>query len=262
MLPTINILGLDYPMYMLMIILGIAIAILIANNYFRKFNDISKEDVFYSMIYALIGVIVGAKVLYIITIIPDLIKNFSQYNIMDLLKGGFVFYGGLIGGIVGLYIYVKQFKLQFKSLFLTLMPVVPLIHAFGRIGCFCAGCCYGCEYDGIGHIIFHNSEVAPNNIPLFPVQLVESGINIIIFIILLLTYKKYIGTYKTVALYTTLYGISRFSLEFFRGDYERGIFFGISTSQWISIVIILIGIILFINKSILKNIRRRKTNEK
>ena len=165
---------------------------------------------------------------------------------MQMFKGGFVFYGGLLGGILGVYIYAKQFKISFKSLLLTLLPIVPLIHAIGRIGCLCAGCCYGMEYDGFGAIVFHNSVLAPNNVPLFPMQIVEAICNLIIFIILLCTYKKFLGTYKTLGLYLILYSIVRFILEFFRGDLIRGIYFSLSTSQWISIILLIFGIAIFI----------------
>ena len=149
-------------------------------------------------------------------------------------------------GIIGIFIYAKQFKIPFKTLMLILIPVVPLIHAIGRIGCLFAGCCYGMEYNGFGAITFHNSLFAPNNVPLFPTQIIESICNIGIFAILLVTYKKYLVTYKTIGLYFILYAIVRFILEFFRGDLIRGIYFSLSTSQWISILLVVFGIGIFI----------------
>ena len=71
----------------------------------------------------------------------------------------------------------------------------------------------------------------------------------IIFLILFITYKKFKGTFKTCALYCILYSITRFTLEFFRGDVERGIIIGLSTSQWISIILFIIGIILIIKEN-------------
>ena len=249
MLPYINIFGFQIPSYGLLIFIGVAIGAIIAIKYFAKFFDVPKEDVFYAILYGIIGVIIGAKLLYIITNIPFLVSNYNNLDLLDtisqMLKGGFVFYGGLIGGVLGVFIYSKQFKISFKSLFLILIPVVPLVHSIGRIGCLCAGCCYGMEYHGFGAITFHNSIIAPNDVPLFPIQIVEAICLLIIFIILLVTYKRFLGTYKTIGLYCILYGIVRFVLEFFRGDLIRGIFFGLSTSQWISIAIVVIGIVLF-----------------
>lgn len=253
MLPYINIFGYNIATYGLIIFIGIFIGAIISIFYFTKFFNIKKEDVFYCILYAVIGVGIGAKLLYIITNIPFLIENYQTLDLyntfLQMLKGGFVFYGGLIGGILGVFIYSKQFKISFKELLLILLPVVPLIHSIGRIGCLCAGCCYGMEYHGFGAITFHDSLLAPNDVPLFPMQVVEAICNFIIFIVLLVTYKKFLGTYKTVGLYLVLYSIVRFTLEFFRGDLIRGIYFSLSTSQWISIVLFIIGIAIFVRES-------------
>lgn len=259
MLPYINIFGYNIATYGLIIFIGIFIGAIISIFYFTKFFNIKKEDVFYCILYAVIGVGIGAKLLYIITNIPFLIENYQTLDLyntfLQMLKGGFVFYGGLIGGILGVFIYSKQFKISFKELLLILLPVVPLIHSIGRIGCLCAGCCYGMEYHGFGAITFHDSLLAPNDVPLFPMQVVEAICNFIIFIVLLVTYKKFLGTYKTVGLYLVLYSIVRFTLEFFRGDLIRGIYFSLSTSQWISIVLFIIGIAIFVRES--KNFNKR-----
>ena len=250
MLPTINIFGFEVASYGLIIFIGIIIGGIIAIQYFSKFNELKKDDVLFAILYAVIGLGIGAKLLYILTNIPFLIENYQSLDLwptlIQMFKGGFVFYGGLLGGILGVYIYAKQFKIPFKSLLLTVLPVVPLIHAIGRIGCLCAGCCYGMEYDGFGAIVFHNSMLAPNNVPLFPMQIIEAICNLIIFIILLCTYKKFLGTYKTLGLYLILYSIVRFILEFFRGDLIRGIYFSLSTSQWISIILLISGMAIFI----------------
>ena len=261
MLPYINIFGYNIATYGLIIFIGIFIGSIISLFYFTKFFSIKKEDVFYCILYAVIGLGIGAKLLYIITNIPFLIENYQTLDLYDtflqMLKGGFVFYGGLIGGILGVFIYSKQFKISFKELLLILLPVVPLIHGIGRIGCLCAGCCYGMEYHGFGAITFHNSLLAPNDIPLFPMQIVEAICNFIIFIILLVTYKKFLGTYKTVGLYLVLYSIVRFTLEFFRGDLIRGIYFSLSTSQWISIVLFIVGLGLWGHSFSSKNLDKR-----
>lgn len=256
MLPYINILGIMVPTYGLLAFIGIIVAICFGVFYFSKFYDIKKEDIFYASMFAIIGIGVGAKLLYIITILPELIENFNSLNwktlIPRILQGGFVFYGGLIGGVVGLYVYSKSFEISFKKLCMILIPVVPIFHSIGRIGCLLAGCCHGIEYHGFGSITFYNTELAPIGIPLFPIQIVESLCNLIIFIIILLTYKKFKGTYKTVAIYTTLYSVVRFVLEFYRGDVGRGIIV-LSTSQWISIVLFIVGITLFIYEKKIKN---------
>lgn len=247
MLPYINIFGKQIATYGLIIVLGIIIGSIVAILYFSKFNKIKKDDVLYSILYGIIGIVVGAKILYLLTNIQLLIRSKDIVStFLQMLSGGFVFYGGLIGGILGIFIYAKQFKIEFKPLLLTIVPTIPLVHSIGRIGCLLAGCCYGMEYNGIGAITFHNSLIAPNEISLFPIQIIECICNLLIFMILTITYKKDTGTYKTVGLYCILYSIVRFTLEFFRGDLIRGIYFGLSTSQWISILLLILGIIIFI----------------
>jgi phosphatidylglycerol:prolipoprotein diacylglycerol transferase len=253
MLPTINVFGREFGTYGIIVFIGIAIGVFAATQYFSKYNNLKKDDVIYCSLYAVIGTAIGAKLLYIITNIPFLIQNYKNLElkstIESMFRGGFVFYGGLIGAILGIYIYAKQFKVSFKSLLLTAIPVVPLIHSIGRIGCLFAGCCYGMEYNGFGHIIFHDTPFAPTNIPLFPTQILESICNLIIFIILYKIYKKFAGTYKIITLYCILYSIVRFFIEFFRGDSIRGIFLNISTSQWISILLLFVGIYLHTSKT-------------
>lgn len=253
MLPYISIFGYEIATYGLIIFIGFFIGGIVAIQYFTKFFDIRKEDVIYCILYSIIGVGIGGKLLYIITNIPFLLENYNNLDLyntfLQMLRGGFVFYGGLIGGILGIFIYSKQFKISFKSLILILAPVIPLVHAIGRIGCLCAGCCYGMEYSGFGAITFHNSFIAPNEVQLFPMQIVESICNLVIFFVLLLTYKRFLGTYKTIGLYLILYSIIRFILEFFRGDLIRGIYFSLSTSQWISIILFILGIVILKKKN-------------
>lgn len=249
MLPIINVFGHNVAIYSLMILIGLIFGILFAVFYFTKFYNIKKEDVFYCSLFAMIGAMVGGKALYIITNIPNVIKyHLTIKQFFDAFTGGFVFYGGLIGGFLGTLIYSKVFKISLKELLLIIIPAIPLVHAFGRIGCFCAGCCYGMEYHGIGHVVFTNTDYAPLNVPLFPTQLVESFLNFLIFLVILITYKKFINTYKSIGIYCILYSIVRFILEFFRGDKIRGFIFGISTSQLISIFLFLAGILIFVHE--------------
>ncbi len=265
MLPYINILEIKIPTYGMMAFVGITVAICFGVFYFSKIHTIKKEDIFYASMYAVIGAGIGAKLLYILTILPDIIKNFDVLDwktlIPKLLQGGFVFYGGLIGGILGVYIYSKISKNSFKSLANILTSVFPIFHSIGRIGCLLAGCCHGREYNGFGSITFYNTELAPIGVPLFPMQIVESICNLIIFIIILLTYKRFKGTYKTIALYLVLYSVVRFVLEFYRGDVTRGIIV-LSISQWISIAVFIIGIVLFIYDKRLININENNNIKK
>jgi phosphatidylglycerol:prolipoprotein diacylglycerol transferase len=101
----------------------------------------------------LVGLLFGSKILYAITVIPEVVEYFSlvkEYPIETFfyLIGGFVFYGGLIGSLLFLKMFTIQFDQPFWNYIGLFVPVIPLAHGFGRIGCFMAGCCYGMEYHG------------------------------------------------------------------------------------------------------------------
>ncbi len=170
---------------------------------------------------------VGAKILYLITILPDLIEHFQEIftsleAINLLFTNGFVFYGGLIGAVLAMWWYTHHFKMDFWQSVELLIPSVPLVHAFGRIGCFCGGCCYGIPFDPPIGIAFTNSPVAPNGIPLFPVQLVEAGLNFLLFFFLLWFAGKPRPQGRILGAYVIAYAVIRFVLEFLRYDYEQG----------------------------------------
>lgn len=267
MLPTITILNKTIAMYGLMIVLGILIGVGIAVIR-RKPYHYDKDDILFASSYAGIGLVLGAKLLYIITVLPQIIENWDILssdinNFYYILSGGFVFYGGLIGAAIGFSIYCRQYHLNIKKMLDFFAPIIPIIHGFGRVGCFLAGCCYGIAYEGPLHIIFEHSPVAPNGISLFPIQLVESASNFIAGILLLIYSKPNRRPGKTIGLYIIYYAIMRFIYEFLRGDIVRGQFFNISTSQWISFLLLPIGAYLCFevkkkNYSDMKNINLTK----
>ncbi len=205
--------------------------------------------------YAIIGLLFGAKILYMFTVLPQFITNITNnpyayptlYDSFMFLFGGLVFYGGLLGACLGLFIYVKLHPLgnDFNRLLELYTPVAPLVHAIGRIGCFMAGCCYGISCDCAVCVRFNFNKYVPelSDTPRFPVQLVESAYNFIIFIIILLYQRKLRkndnkALLSSAELYLILYPVVRFILEFFRGDTIRGVWGVLFTSQIISLLIV------------------------
>ncbi len=188
--------------------------------------------------YALIGGLLGSKLLFLAVSLKQIIA--LRPPIEAIIKGGFVFYGGLIGGFLGILIYAKQFKMELMP-FLELFAVpLPLGHAFGRIGCFIGGCCYGIPYDGFGCKVYHAaSDInTPLETPLLPVQLISSAGLFCLFVALLNVFMRSKKKGAAFYGYAFAYPVLRFSVEFLRGDTERGIFFGLSTAQWVSLTIV------------------------
>lgn len=232
--------------YGLMIALGVIAAYVVA-EYRAKKMGLNHDIIFNLTIWCALGGILGAKLLFYITTLPDIIADPSiMLNVFD----GFVVYGGIIGGIFSGYLFCKKNDLDFLEYFDLVMPSIALAQGIGRIGCVFAGCCYGHETDGSFHIIFNGSDYAPNGIPLLPTQYISSGLNILHFIVLIWFAKHKKANGQVASLYLILYGIGRFILEFYRGDLERGSVGTLSTSQFISIFIVIAGIILFVERQI------------
>ena len=229
--------------YGLMIGIGILCALLVAVKRTKKRNlDV---DIVYNLgFWALVFGFIGAKLLYCIIEI----HTFLNDPIQILSASGFVVYGGIIGGILAAVIYCKFKKVSFLQYFDLIAPSVALAQGFGRIGCFLAGCCYGRETDSFIGVVFHNSTNAPNGVKLIPTQLFSSAGDFSLALILILYARKVRNKGRVGALYLILYSVGRFIIEFFRNDY-RGSIGVISTSQFISLIILVIGIIMFfINK--------------
>ncbi len=228
--------------YGLMIAIGVLSAYLLTEYRAKKLN-LEHEKVFSLVIWCATGGLLGAKLLYYITQIPEIIKDPS---ILWKVTDGFVVYGGIIGGIFAGFLFCKKYKLNFLTYFDLAMPSIALAQGFGRIGCFLSGCCYGLETNCALGIVFHNSEYAPNGVRLIPTQLISSGLDFLHCFLLLFYAKRKKADGQVAALYLICYSIGRFILEYFRGDLVRGNVGRFSTSQFISIFLFIIGIVFFV----------------
>lgn len=247
------------PLYGPVFLIGFIIAYLIALKLAPKYG-VGGEDLTFCTVYAGIGLLVGAKVMYFLSKLPNIIMKFDVY--MELFEldwmaalnyafGGLVFYGGLIGAVLGGYRYCHHFKLPFVPYVDIYAPLIPMIHGFGRIGCFLGGCCYGIEYHGFGSVQFPYNEFVPelDDVPRVPVQLLEAGMNFIFSgILFLLIKKKKFKPGQAMGVYLIYYTVARFLLEMLRGDKTRGEWGLFSTSQLISLLLLPLGIILIRGK--------------
>lgn len=211
-------------------------------DYRGKKKGLNTDIIFGILWCAVVGGMLGARLLYYIVELPSIIKDVS---ILWDFGTGYVVYGGIIGGVLVSYIYCRIKKVHFMEYFDLVMPAVALAQGFGRIGCFFAGCCYGRETDLPFGIVFHNSDIAPNGVKLIPTQLISSAGNFIFAILLMIYARKKRQDGKVAAMYLFLYSVGRFIIEFFRDDYRGSIGF-LSTSQLISIFIFALGMILYI----------------
>ena len=258
MYPTIDLGIVRIPLYITLFLIGFVLMVVWARKIAERYNY-PKADILYLSLYSGIGILIGAKIMYFVSKLPIIIPNFDVYieywktnptGALNYSFGGLVFYGGLIGALLAYLFYCKWFKVDFGSLINIISPVIPLVHSFGRIGCFLGGCCYGIEYHGKFAVQFPENEFVEglNACERFPVQLLEAFINLLLFFFLFYFARKIRKPGTILGIYLICYSIIRFSVEFLRGDVERGILFGVSTSQWISLLLIPIGIYLIIRK--------------
>ena len=249
MFPAFYIGNFQVSLYGLLIVVGFGAGTLAVLSR-TKLYGIKREDIFYALLFGAIGLAVGGKVVFLLTILPDLIENWtliwSTPDIwMTLLTGGFVFYGGLIGFLGMILLYVRMYHLSFRGMLETITPGIPLAHAIGRVGCFCAGCCYGIPFPKPIGMEFNASPAAPHGVSLFPVQLLEAGLNLLLFLFLFFFCRKRRDV-SAAGIYLIGYSIMRFGLEYLRYDGIRGFFLGLSTSQWFSLALLPAGIALCI----------------
>jgi len=228
--------------YGAMIALGILAAIMLL-SYRAKKRGYNEEKIFDMAILAIVFGVLGGKLLYIITDMKNVIANPS---VLKDVGSGFVVYGSIMGGFLGLYIYCKKKKWNLLEIVDLVVPSLPLAQGFGRIGCFLAGCCYGRETTPLMGVIFPNNPLclAPSSVRLIPTQMYSSIFDFALAAFLLWYDKKERKHGRVFAMYLIIYSIGRFFVEFLRADVRGSVGF-LSTSQFISLFIIVLGIFLY-----------------
>ena len=234
-----------------MIILSLLVNIIVVIIVSKK-NAYTSDEIISALIYENIGIIYGAKIF-------SYIQNYRYIKEFNIFKIGLSSYGGLIGAVIFLLIYKFQFKKTSEEIFFTFMPSIPLMYAIGKIGCYISGCCYGIEYDGIGSVTYKYSLDAPHNVPLFPIQIIETFIFTLIFIYIFNKILKNKFEWNSLGKSIIFCGIAKFILDFLRASHNSKI---LSLNQCLSIIFIIIGVYLCIkNKRILSKTRSNEISK-
>ncbi|MBX4266097.1 prolipoprotein diacylglyceryl transferase [Clostridium estertheticum] len=237
--------------YGLMIMIGILSALFLLSCRSKK-EQYNEDNVWDMAILTIICGVIGGKVMYIITDIKEVLQNPS---VLKDVGNGFVIYGAILGGILGIYIYSKKKDWNTLSVLDLLVPSLPLAQGFGRIGCFLAGCCYGKVTSLPIGVEFNNSPFAPANVSLIPTQIFSSIFDFMLALFLLWYDRRERKKGRVFSLYLIIYSVGRFLIEFLRGD-PRGSVAIFSTSQFISLFVLIIGILLFNFERIKETIRK------
>ena len=198
-------------------------------------------------IWVIVAALVGAKGLLILIDFRYFVENPAE--IFSLVRSAGVFYGGLILAVaVGIWI-IRKYRLPLWTTCDLFAPGIALGHVVGRLGCFFAGCCFGRETHVPWAVTFTNPLASqfgtPLGVPLHPTQLYESGAELLILFGLLALERRgrpFPG--RTFWSYMAVYAVSRFVIEIFRGD-ERGFLAGgLSTSQFISLILLPLSLVM------------------
>lgn len=236
--------GHQIPWYGVLFAVGMAVGGL-ASSIRSKKRGIEKFDSLCCAIYAGVGGLIGAKLFAWMTSLDAIVLLFQKLEFIVafqyIMQGGFVFYGGLMGGFIGLVLYCKEFKLPVVDFLDTYAVSVPLGHVFGRIGCFMSGCCYGMPHEGFLSVTYLKgitAGVEAIGVPRLAVQLIEAFSLLILYVILELIFYKSKRKGICTCLYILGYSLIRFVLEYFRGDPARGFLLGMTTSQLISVIFV------------------------
>ena len=236
------------------VLVGAVLAVLLSWLLRKKSALDWNGEVVDAIIYAVLLGFAGMKILYWI-VTPDVFKTaFADgffRGILSLLMEGMVFYGGLLGGILGVFLTARKKKRNFFEFTDLMAPCFCVAHAFGRIGCLLTGCCYGVavgETTQFGVLTYGGACAVKylNGTMRLPVPLFEAIFLLLLCVALGLIFRKETRLGTTTGWYLILYALWRFVIEMFRGDAERGKFGPLYTSQWISILILLAGVAILI----------------
>lgn len=230
------------PTYLLVISATYSLLIIWLHKRSLKYNFNVNHSLNLALTIMIAG-LVGARLFHILYEQPNLYFN-DPIQILKIWQGGFVYYGGAIGALIGCLIYIRIKKLNFYQWADFFTPLFPIGYAFGRIGCFLNGCCYGSQCDLPWAVNFKT--VDPHTlITRHPTQLYAFLLEILIFLGLLFIEKKLrtkkitLPTGSLFLLWVTAHSINRLIMEFFRDDFRGDTLFNLSISSCVSIALLI-----------------------
>lgn len=186
--------------------------------------------------------------------------EYYNFEILAIWKGGIIFYGGLFGGIIGGIIFLWIKKVNILKISDIAMPLIFLGLVFGRIGCFLRGCCWGAickikllefvcvQYPKDSFAFFDHHEkklvssFAQSSLPVYPAQIFEAVLSLILFIFFWTRFNKKRFDGQIAFEVLLFYAIQRFVIEFFRGDMSKIAY--LSFAQFISLPVILLLLVI------------------
>lgn len=232
--------------YGFLIAIGIVAGVLYMSIEGRKQAKLTFDQANTLFLLIFLAAVVGGKFFLFLESPSKYINDLSA-----LFRGsGFVFYGSFLFAIPVMLLFFRKHRLDTLVMLDVMAITTCLVHLFGRLGCFMAGCCYGTPTNSFFGVVFTDAKCAadPKGVPLHPTQLYEVAYILIVmcFLLFLRNRKQFNG--QLFLLYLILYAVGRFIIEFFRGDDARGYIFDgmISHSQLTAMVMLIMSVLLYI----------------
>ena len=245
--------GLGIPVYGFGLMLTIA---LFASMYLAEWRarreGLGDVQVDVLAIWTLIGGLVGARAFFVVEY-WDQLKSF--WEVFEIWNGGIVFYGCIVGGTIGLLLFRRLHPFPLRPMLDVIAPSLAVGIAFGRLGCFLNGCCYGDICQLPWAVTFpkgsspwsHHVDLglistdAHRSLPVHPTQLYSALDGLILLLLLTAYYPLRRRDGEVMALMMVAYPVTRFLIERLRSD-EPGMVFGLTISQAISAVVFVAGL--------------------
>lgn len=222
--------------YGLSIALGVLLSLGLMRRRAQEEGFPKPDEVFDIAFTILVWGFLGARLFYVV-------QNFSYYmaeplKIFAVWEGGLIFYGGALAACLGFGLTARKRKWPFWKTLDFLAPYGALTHAFGRLGCFLNGCCFGKSCELPWAVRFPELPYAVH-----PTQLYEALFDLVLFMFLIKRRKRVRFEGEIGLLYFMLYGIGRYTIEFLREP--SWMWMGLTSNQWLSVAIIVTAFILF-----------------
>jgi phosphatidylglycerol---prolipoprotein diacylglyceryl transferase len=245
--------------YGLMVAMGFLAGFTLAKRQFSVYGlPLSLLD--HIVLVLMVSGILGARLFYFFADGFDLLVA-APWTFFKVWEGGLVFYGGFLAAVGALMVTARVRKFPFLVTADALVASLMLAQIFGRLGCFSAGCCYGAACELPWAVTFENSQsLAPLGMPLHPTQIYEAlGLSaLLVGWLFVQPLTKKTGPGLGVGYYLFGYGVLRFFIEIFRGDFRGPVFMGLHPSQWVSLGCVTVG--MFILFSLIRRRGPRQTN--
>lgn len=243
--------GVGIPSFFFMIMVAMFAATWVSLRFARR-EKLSEVAILDLSIIAIVASMLGARIFHVLVEAPEYYWE-SPIRVLYFWQGGFVSLGAFIATILSWLVYLKVKKLNIAQYLDVAGNIAPVIIFFVRIGCFLNGCCYGKPATHWPSVVYDNPSSTAClmgfcHVPLYPTQAFFM-LNAVVMFIAMIVVRKYRTAYGQVGAAFLMYeGVSRFFIEFLRGDDDRGVYFNgaISTGQIVMVLFFVAGLAMWI----------------